>query len=160
MTHTVIPKFNCQQLNALTPVLVSQCFWHVNCKIDTVIRVDLRMYPPASKKKEVADALRCLMGPTEVQPGCVKCRLSTNDAVEHEEIWNSWELLEDHIRSDRFTRLLELMELSERQPHLVFHGFETRGMEYVEEVRKQKFGGKSRTKTFAQRWTRSSPAKA
>ena len=106
-----------------------------------MIRVDLRLYPPVSKEKEVVDALRCLMGPTEVQPGCVKCRLSTNDAIEYEEVWSSWELLEDHIRSDRFTRILALMELSERTPSLVFHGFETRGMEYVEEVRKQKIGG-------------------
>ena len=44
--------------------------------------------------------------------------------------------LREQVRSDRFSRLLELMESASERPQLRFElGSETRGLDYVEEVR-------------------------
>ena len=86
------------------------------------------------------EALRVWMGRTQVQPGCIQCRISLDteeqNIILYQEEWNSWHDLEKHISSDRFSWILELMEQSSNQPDLSFCDVhETRGMEYVKKLR-------------------------
>jgi quinol monooxygenase YgiN len=87
------------------------------------------------------EALRLQMGRTQVRPGCIQCRISQDvdeeNIVHYQEAWISWEALDKHIRSERFARILELMEQSSHTPDLSFCDVhETRGMEYVRRLRK------------------------
>ena len=97
--------------------------------------------PVSYRTAELIDALRLHMGRTQVQPGCVQCRLSQDlaekNAVFYHEEWKSWEELDRHIRSERFSWILELMEQSSNMPELSFCDVhETRGMEYIRKLRK------------------------
>ncbi len=56
--------------------------------------------------------------------------------ISYVEDWSSEEALREQVRSDRFSRLLELMESAMEPPQLEFElGNGTRGLDYVEEVR-------------------------
>ena len=88
------------------------------------------------------DALRSLMVPTRRERGCTSCQLALSSEssdpmrLSYVEDWSSEEDLREQVRSDRFSRLLELMESASERPHLRFDlGSETRGLDYVEEVR-------------------------
>ena len=52
------------------------------------------------------------------------------------EEWKDWESLENHIRSDTYRSILELMELSSKQPEIKFSRISsTKGMEFIEKLR-------------------------
>lgn len=88
------------------------------------------------------EALNSLAFATRLDRGCSDCRLSVdaNDPRSfcYVEDWNSLEDLEREIRSDRFTRLLLLLETAPELPVLEFRFVsETRGLDYVGEVRRK-----------------------
>ena len=106
-----------------------------------MICMNLRLTPPSHRTTEVANALRLQMGPTQVVPGCIQCRLSQDmrdpNTLLYQEEWSSWRDLEKYISADRFSRILELMELSSTEPELTFNVVkETRGLDYVMKLRK------------------------
>lgn len=106
-----------------------------------MIYANLKIVAPPNRSIAILNALRLQIGPTQVQPGCIRCELC-QDALDpniifYREEWNCWSDLEKHIRSDRFSRILDLMETSERPPDLTFQDVtEIRGMEYVRKLRK------------------------
>ncbi|MEW6368396.1 MAG: antibiotic biosynthesis monooxygenase [Acidobacteriota bacterium] len=102
--------------------------------------MSLKLHPAPDRVDEVVRALGNLLGPTKVQPGCVECGVyqetGNPGGILYQEQWSSWKHLEAHLKSDRFARILELMEVSTDPPELTFHGIhEIRGIEYVHEVR-------------------------
>jgi quinol monooxygenase YgiN len=105
-----------------------------------MIYMHLRIIPPPHRTIELIDALRLQMGRTQARPGCLHCRITQDanekDIVLYQEEWSSWEALEKHIRSERFSWILELMEQSRNTPDLSFMDVnEIRGMEYVQSLR-------------------------
>jgi quinol monooxygenase YgiN len=105
-----------------------------------MISMNLRIVPQPRRTAELIHALRLQMSRTEAQPGCLQCRLSQDqqepNIVFYQVDWDDWSEVEKHIRSDRFIRILELMELSTVTPELSFFDInETRGMEYVQRLR-------------------------
>ena len=53
------------------------------------------------------------------------------------EQWQSRELLDRHIRSELYFRVLSAMELADEPPEIYFHEVsDTRGLEYVEALRR------------------------
>lgn len=105
-----------------------------------MIFLNLKLCPSLERVQDVVSALRIYMGPTQVQPGCIHCRLSQAlrepNVILYEEAWSCWEQLEKHICSDRFAGILHLMEVSCDAPQLTFNDVhETRGMEYVWKLR-------------------------
>ena len=105
-----------------------------------MILLNLRLIPPKNRIVEVVHALRLQMGRTEVLPGCSGCRLTQEvdeqNVIVYQEQWRGWSDVEKHVRSDRFSSLLELMEVSCQTPNLSFSDVhETRGMDYVEKLR-------------------------
>jgi quinol monooxygenase YgiN len=58
--------------------------------------------------------------------------------VRYEEEWATEEAMRLHVRSERFTRFLEVLESSPEPPEVKFDFVtETRGLDYVEEVRRR-----------------------
>ena len=92
------------------------------------------------KKQELGKALATLVGPIQVQPGCLNCRLfqslPTQDGLQLEARWAGQEDLLRHLQSDMYKKLLLMMELSAAQPVLEFLTvIELRGLELVERAR-------------------------
>jgi len=74
--------------------------------------------------------------------GCLDCCIWEGDGDEGEiiflEYWQSWEEFIHHIRSELYTRMLEAMELSRKEPEVLFFEVSTlRGMDLLKAVRNQ-----------------------
>lgn len=97
---------------------------------------------PPAKRKDLFRVLYSLLGPTEVQPGCLGCRLyqDCSDTNTHylESRWETSDALIGHIRSDAYKRLLLLMELGAKAPSIEFFTVaEVRGLDLIEAARHQ-----------------------
>jgi quinol monooxygenase YgiN len=88
-------------------------------------------------------ALRTLMRGARIEAGCLECDLWTaacesgsRSEVHYHERWVNEPAMERRVRSDAFTKLLEVLEAAP-EPPAVFFDFVLRrqGLEYVEEVR-------------------------
>lgn len=95
---------------------------------------------PPGKRKELGSALSSLIGPTQVQPGCLSCQLFQNwqdlDELRVEANWATEEDLIRHLQSDSYKRLLLMMEASRIPPVLRFCIVQDmNGLELVERVR-------------------------
>jgi quinol monooxygenase YgiN len=61
---------------------------------------------------------------------------NTPDIMMLFEEWKDWDSLENHIRSDTYRSILELMELSSEQPEIKLSTVSrTKGMEVIEKLR-------------------------
>jgi quinol monooxygenase YgiN len=89
----------------------------------------------------LGDALESLVGPIQVQPGCLECRLLQScpmdkqlHLVSHSETQKD---LIRHLQSDIYKKLLLLMELSAAPPVVKFFSvLEIRGLDLVEAARR------------------------
>ena len=91
----------------------------------------------ARAAQDLLDALRFLIPATQRQRGCLGCSawMDSNLSVHYLEEWAEEKDVSRHVRSDAFTRLLSILELS-RNPRVQFDfGIATRGLDYVVEVR-------------------------
>src|SRR5271157_5432068 len=100
----------------------------------------LSIFAPKGKRQQVGSALASLLGPTQVRPGCSKCRLLQSwqdpDELVVEANWETAEDLISHLQSDNYKRLLLLMELSPVPPVLEFWTVqEVSGLELVQTAR-------------------------
>ena len=108
-----------------------------------VIRMTLTLTGAPGESWRLAEALRSLMVPVRAERGCLHSRLvlSTEAAdpasVRYAEEWDTEADLRSHVRSERFLRLLAVMELSRETPQLEFElPAGPRGLDYVAEVRR------------------------
>ena len=97
---------------------------------------------PSQESGAIAAALHELMAVARAQPGCISCNLTTEmgDRVtlRYSEEWKDEQDLRRQLRSERFSRIAELMERAVERPHVEFvlpRG--VRGLDYAEEVRHQ-----------------------
>jgi quinol monooxygenase YgiN len=100
----------------------------------------IRLFPAARQRTQVLDLLRSIQDLTMPSAGCLGCWVSEQDYsqyhIRYVEQWESEEALHNHIRSDLYRRVLSAMELSKRQPEIVFyHADKSQGFELIEEVR-------------------------
>lgn len=105
-----------------------------------MIIVTLHVEVLAKIRENVLQTIRAMLEPTRVQPGCISFR-SYQD-IENENrlcLVEEWRLRSDldcHIRSDDYRKLLELMEMSEERPELLFRTISrTEGLEVVRSIR-------------------------
>ena len=92
------------------------------------------------QREKIASALASVVGQTQVHPGCMSCRVFQNwqDLEEFliEVKWDSMDGLISHLRSETYTRLLLLIELSACPPTLHFYTVhEARGLDMVQRAR-------------------------
>jgi quinol monooxygenase YgiN len=107
-----------------------------------VVRLAVVLSAPVRGADQLLHALRFLALPTNFEPGCLGCRVSTEyddgSFVRYEEEWATEEAMRLHVRSERFTRLLEVLESAPEPPEIKFDFVsQTRGLDYVEEVRRK-----------------------
>jgi quinol monooxygenase YgiN len=80
-----------------------------------VVRLAVMLAPPACGTDQLVCALRFLASPTRVGPGCLGCRVWTEDGeeslVRYEEEWATEQAMRLRVRSERFTRLLRCWSL-------------------------------------------------
>jgi quinol monooxygenase YgiN len=99
-----------------------------------MMQASFRIVAPEGKREEVLDVLLCLKGPTEVASGCRACRILQDVEDDHvltyQVQWDVQGELEEHLRSERFRRLLPYIEMSLEPPEVAFstidqvHGIE------------------------------------
>ncbi len=101
-----------------------------------MIQASFRIVSPENKRDEVLQVLLCLKGPTEVLRGCRACRI-LND-VEDDHVltymvqWDTQEEIEEHLRSERFRRLLPYIEMSIEPPQVEFSTIDKiQGIEFL-----------------------------
>lgn len=100
----------------------------------------LTICAPKGKRQRIAEGILSLLGPTRVQPGCLKCQLLQRwhepDELMLEATWETAEDLTTHLQSENYKRLLLLMELSSVPPVIEFWTVqEVRGLELVRAAR-------------------------
>ncbi len=117
-------------------------FRHAVCSPAVVVRLTLSITTARGESWRLIDALRSLMVPTERERGCLRCRLALSSQssdparISYTEDWSSEGDLREQVRSERFSRLLGLMESASEAPTLEFElAGGTRGLDYVKEVR-------------------------
>lgn len=97
---------------------------------------------PPGKRHEVGKAMASLVGPTQVQPGCLSCGLYQNwinsDELRFEGHWANQDDLVRHLQSDIYKKFLVLMEVSLAPPVLEFYMVhEVEGLNLVKDARDQ-----------------------
>ena len=100
----------------------------------------LRIVPSAKQRSEVLEILLSVLGPTEIQPGCLNCCVYEQKGPGHAIVfsanWETEDTLHEHICSDFYRRLLVACELSNRPPEVCFHHVSaTQGMDLIEQWR-------------------------
>jgi quinol monooxygenase YgiN len=105
-----------------------------------VVTSFLKITVPSQKKKAAIQTVRSLLGWTSAQPGCISIAFyqdtdSPGTLMLLEE-WEDWPSIENHIQSDSYRSILELMELSSTPPVIKFCSVsDIQGMEFLERLR-------------------------
>ena len=92
------------------------------------------------KRQEMGRALASLMGPIQVQRGCLSCRLlrmwPNAGELRVEAHWANQNDLIRHLRSETYKDLLLLMELGKTPPVVAFYSvLEVQGLNLVKTAR-------------------------
>lgn len=106
----------------------------------SVIAATYKIFVPPDRQATILEALLSFVGPTEVKPGCLSCRVTQDvsdpEVIIYTEEWQSQDALESHIRSQRYHFLLTIIDLSRREPEVRFTTTAQEwGMEFIEAVR-------------------------
>jgi quinol monooxygenase YgiN len=77
---------------------------------------------------------------TRIEPGCLSARISPDEQQEEvflvEEVWQSQENLDRHLRSDHYRQVLLVTEMSDEPPDVQFRTIsQSAGLEIVEKAR-------------------------
>jgi quinol monooxygenase YgiN len=90
-----------------------------------MIHTVVTIVSPPGKHQGFVQALRSVLGPARVEPGCLSCHLYEDVEVPGSftlvEDWVSQADFERHLRSEAYRQLLLLMELSPEAPLIQFH---------------------------------------
>jgi len=111
----------------------------------------LSLTAPPGESWRLVDALRSLMVPTRPQRGCTACQVvhctesSDPSSIRYTEEWSTEDELREQVRSERFLRLLAVLEEALEAPQVQFDLPDgSRGLDYVAEVRRDLERGRSR----------------
>jgi quinol monooxygenase YgiN len=89
-----------------------------------MIHASVRMLIPSHKQDEVVKILITLSRKTRDEPGCYSCRvyrgMDEESAILLDEIWSDEFLLDHHLRTANFNKVLQLSELSSAPPEFRF----------------------------------------
>jgi quinol monooxygenase YgiN len=110
-----------------------------------MVRLTVVLHVPTSNTPCIVEAFRTLMRSTRLEPGCIDCQVwvgSVEDdrafrtELHYEERWISEKDIEQRVRSQAFTKVLEVLEAATEAPQVEFD-FVSRqqGLDYVEAVR-------------------------
>ena len=106
-----------------------------------MVQLMVRLVAPPGRVPEVLDALRTVMRPAQQARGCAFAQVFNwvNDdrRIEYVEEWGDAGDLQGEFGSERFTHLLELLEVAAEPPVVEFRIVsETHGLGYVAAARR------------------------
>jgi quinol monooxygenase YgiN len=91
---------------------------------DIHIHVTIRMHIAAKKRQEARLILGSMIEQTKLEEGCVSCRLYQDVLAKGvfmlEEIWASDQVLQRHLRSEKFRTVLLVIEMATEAPEIRF----------------------------------------
>lgn len=100
----------------------------------------IRILPLRNRRADVLEILKSVQGPLAAQPGCVACDIyeeqGAEEAVVLVERFDTYEALEEHLRSEAYRSILGAVELSRGQPQIRFETVSSsEGIELIERYR-------------------------
>jgi len=106
-----------------------------------MVRSTIRMLIPLGKQSDALEILGSLAEEIQFEPGCVICRIyrGVEDvrAVMLDELWLSEEDLQHHLRSERYRKILLVVEMAAELPEIRFDMIaQSSGVEAIEQARK------------------------
>jgi quinol monooxygenase YgiN len=107
-----------------------------------MVRTTIRMLIPLEKQSEALEILGSTIEQTRFEPGCISCRVyrGVEDvrAVMLEQLWASDEDVRRHLRSEKFRKILLVVEMAEESPEIRFDTIvQSSGVETIEQARIQ-----------------------
>ncbi len=107
-----------------------------------MVRSTIRMLIPLEKQSEALEILGSMIEQTQFEPGCVSCRIyrGVEDAraIMLEELWMSEEDVQHHLRSDKYHKILLVVEMAAEPPEIRFDTItHSAGVETIEQARIQ-----------------------
>jgi quinol monooxygenase YgiN len=107
-----------------------------------MVRSTIRMLIPLKKQSEALEILGSMTEQIQFEPGCMSCRLyrGVEDvrAIMLEELWMSDEDVQHHLRSDKYRKVLLVVEMAAEPPEIRFDTIaHSTGVETIEEARIQ-----------------------
>jgi quinol monooxygenase YgiN len=105
-----------------------------------MVRSTIRMLLPLKKLSEAQEILGSMIEQIQFEPGCMSCRLYRDVQEERalmlEETWTSEKDLLRHLQSDRYRRVLLVVEMSVEPPEIRFDTIaHSSGVETIEQAR-------------------------
>jgi len=112
--------------------------------LSACVRMTIEWHVPLGQTRPITIALHSLAADTRTTRGCVGCSVSTDigsrGTIRYVEEWQTEEDLRRRVRADSFAKLVTLIEDATQPPRIEFAlDRETRGLDFVEEVRKSAF---------------------
>ena len=112
-----------------------------------MVHASIRMLIPPKRRGEVMEILSSLAERSRFEPGCIGSRVYQDVEVEPailiEQLWESGEDLERHLRSEEFRKLLLVVEMSLEPPEIRFEEVSrSTGVETIEKARNALPGGR------------------
>jgi len=89
-----------------------------------MIHATIRMVIPPNKRAEAQRILISVMERTRFIPGCIRCcmyqGLNDRNVIMIDQLWQSSEDLECHLRSEDYLKMLLVVEMATEQPDIRF----------------------------------------
>ena len=106
------------------------------------IHATIRMLFPVERETEALEILSSMTEQIKVEPGCIDCRLyrgiQSPHAILFEQSWDREEDVLKHLNSDRFTKVLLVLEMAMETPEVRFDCIHrSHGMEFIAFARNQ-----------------------
>ena len=107
-----------------------------------MVRSIIRMLIPLEKQSEALEILGSMIEQTQFEPGCLSCRLyrGVGDAlaIMLEELWMNDEDVQRHLQSDKYRKVLLVVEMAAEPPEIRFDTIaHSAGVESIEQARIQ-----------------------
>ena len=107
-----------------------------------MVHASIRMLISPKRRGEVMEVLSSLAERSRFEPGCIDSRVYQDVQVEPaimiEQLWESGEDLERHLRSEEFRKVLLVVEMAVEPPEIRFDEIlQSTGFEAIEKARRQ-----------------------
>lgn len=105
-----------------------------------MVRTTIRMLIPLEKQSEVLEILGSTIEQAQFEQGCISCRVyrdvDDSRAIMLEELWASDEDVQHHLQSDKYRKILLVVEMALEPPDIRFDTIvQSSGMETIEQAR-------------------------
>jgi quinol monooxygenase YgiN len=105
-----------------------------------MVRSTIRMLIPLKNQSEALEILGSMSEQIQFEPGCISSRLyrSVDDegTIMLEEIWTSEKDLQRHLRSEKYRKILLVVEMAAEPPEIRFDTItHSSGVETIEQAR-------------------------